>query len=186
MLEALKQFDHNLFLLVNGKFSTSFLDMFFGYITNLHLQWMFWVLFLPLVFFWIYKKRRRALIGMAHILIVAGLSDLFCYHVIKQFTYRDRPNNSDEVASVLKVGYGPKSSSFPSNHASTSFAMAYAVKMVAPIAKWPVYIVAVMVAYSRPYVGVHFPSDIMAGMIIGTLISMLYFRIINRFKILRT
>ena len=59
--------------------------------------------------------------------------------------------------------------SFPSAHATTSFAAARAYGRAAPAA--PLYAVALAFALSRPYLGVHYPSDVVAGAVLGTAIA---------------
>jgi membrane-associated phospholipid phosphatase len=59
--------------------------------------------------------------------------------------------------------------SFPSAHATTSFAAARAYRRVAPSA--PLYAVAIAFALSRPYLGVHYPSDVIAGAALGTALA---------------
>jgi undecaprenyl-diphosphatase len=185
MYDWLWQLDLNTFYLINHKLVSAELTQFFQWITNLHKLTEFWIVVLPALTFWIYKKKKQAVFGLIHILMVAGLSDLVCYHGIKNLVHRDRPNNNPQVESILRLSYGPQSASFPSNHASTNFAMAFAVNKVVPQATTVVYLLAAAVAYSRPYLGVHYPSDILFGAVLGTLISFFYFLVLRQVQAFR-
>ena len=74
----------------------------------------------------------------------------------------------DELPALIKV---PTSLSFPSAHSSTSFAAARGFGGLVPRAGGPLYVVASCMALSRVYLGVHYPSDIAVGAILGSVIG---------------
>jgi membrane-associated phospholipid phosphatase len=85
--------------------------------------------------------------------------------VLKTVVRRRRPE-LDKLPALIST---PTSLSFPSAHASSSFAAARAYARLVPGA--PLYAVASAMALSRVYLGVHYPSDIAAGALLGTLVG---------------
>lgn len=83
-------------------------------------------------------------------------------YVVKVSVRRRRP----ELRGLPPLTATVSRLSFPSAHATTSFAAARAYSRVAPAA--PLYAAAAAFALSRPYLGVHYPSDVLAGMALGT------------------
>jgi undecaprenyl-diphosphatase len=65
----------------------------------------------------------------------------------------------------------PHSHSFPSGHATTSFACATVLALVAPRLRLPLFLLAAAIAWSRVYVGVHYPLDVVAGALLGAAIG---------------
>jgi undecaprenyl-diphosphatase len=65
----------------------------------------------------------------------------------------------------------PTSDSFPSGHAATSFACAATLAMFLPRRAAVLYVLAALIAYSRVYVGVHYPLDVLAGAALGLLVA---------------
>ena len=97
------------------------------------------------------------------------LATLVVNTVVKQTVRRARPVLEEELPALTPVLSGR---SYPSAHSSTSFAGAHALAaagMPAP----PLYAVAVAMALSRPYLGVHYPSDVVAGAILGQAMARL-------------
>ena len=93
----------------------------------------------------------------------------YAYKTIKFFIQRPRPFKTlDDVNLVLGANDG---FSFPSGHATTSFCLATVIAMRYPKLRVPAFIVALLVALSRPYIGVHYPSDILGGIILGMLVG---------------
>jgi undecaprenyl-diphosphatase len=103
------------------------------------------------------------------------------------------------VTSVLKVVFGrdrpptvvldpkpllevPTTSSFPSGHAATSFACAYVLSRLAPRLTPAVYTLAVLISLSRVYVGVHYPLDVLAGAVLGTLVAIALLRLLGALR----
>ena len=94
---------------------------------------------------------------------------------IKLGVGRDRPPFVDPEPEPL-VGV-PETASFPSGHASTSFACATVLARAAPRFTVPLYALAAAVAFSRVYVGVHYPLDALAGAVLGVLAAIALLRL---------
>jgi undecaprenyl-diphosphatase len=67
----------------------------------------------------------------------------------------------------------PATHSFPSGHAASSFAAATAIAAVAPRWRVPAFVLAALIAFSRVYNGVHWPTDVLAGAAVGVLTALL-------------
>jgi undecaprenyl-diphosphatase len=92
------------------------------------------------------------------------LNALFKYAV-----QRDRPPTIIlDPKPLMEV---PTTSSFPSGHTSTSFACAYVISRLAPRLTIPVFVLAALIGFSRVYVGVHYPLDVVAGAIFGLIVA---------------
>jgi len=74
----------------------------------------------------------------------------------------------------------PHSHSFPSGHATTSFACATVLAFALPRFRVPLYLLAAAIAWSRVYVGVHYPLDVFAGAVLGTAIGIFTLRFLPR------
>ena len=97
------------------------------------------------------------------------LATLVANTVVKQTVRRARPVLEEELPALTPVLSGR---SYPSAHSSTSFAGARALS-AAGMPALPLYVVAVAMALSRPYLGVHYPSDIVAGAALGDAVGRL-------------
>ncbi|MCL1905956.1 MAG: phosphatase PAP2 family protein [Clostridiales bacterium] len=95
------------------------------------------------------------------------LSLFFCNLLIKNLVARPRPY---EMLAWLQPMVSPLPDySFPSGHAASSFAAATAVALACRSGKWPVaaFATAILISFSRLYVGVHYPSDVLGGIVLG-------------------
>ena len=114
----------------------------------------------------------------AMVFLSAYVISRYVFKAIKFFVQRPRPFHSlDDVRLLMGTHEG---FSFPSGHATTSFCLATVVAMRYPKLRWPAYIAAALVALSRPYLGVHYPTDILAGSMLGAVIGYLVTKTANR------
>jgi len=109
--------------------------------------------------------RRAAVRGLAAI----GVASFTANVAVKGVVRRRRPRRL--VITAGRDARMPGSSSFPSGHAASAFAFATAVTAELPQLSLPLYGLATAVAYSRVHTGVHFPSDVMAGAVLGSAVG---------------
>ena len=168
-VSALIELDRQAFEIINSDWSSPAADWFFPAITDLHTQIWFIVVAVALLAFWIYRARKDALKWIAALAITLALSDMVAYRVVKPSIERLRP----PASGVHVIVRGPEhtGNSFPSNHASNIFAAATILTFALPPLGLPFFIVATLVAYSRVYVGAHFPLDVLAGAVLGIIIA---------------
>ena len=113
------------------------------------------------------KRRRAAVSGVVSI----GAASLIANAVVKPFARRRRPDREGENVPDVRAVPMPTSTSFPSGHSASAFAFAQAVGKELPFIGVPLRGLAGAVAYSRVHTGVHYPSDVIIGSIIGASIG---------------
>lgn len=105
------------------------------------------------------------------LLLVAttALTTSFVTTLFKYLVQRDRPPTI--VLDPEPLMDVPTTSSFPSGHTSTSFACAYVISRLAPRLTVFVFVLAALIGFSRIYVGVHYPLDVLAGAVLGVVVA---------------
>lgn len=171
-VESLLPLERNLFFFLNGSDSL-FLDNIFLTITG-KIIWAPIVLFLVFMFFF-KTPFKVAIITILAVAILVTLCDQISSSIFKDYFQRLRPVNHPEFKDLVDTAKGYRSGgySFISGHATNSFGIAIFLSLLyknrwvtIPIISW-----AVLNSYSRIYLGVHFTSDILGGIITGTLVA---------------
>ncbi len=188
MIEKLKDLDADFVLFVNGK-HTPFLDSFF-YIVSM--TWVWIPLYILLLYLVLKNFRSQSWLILLCIIILITLSDQFASGLVKQWVMRYRPTHNIILGPQLHLvnDYKGGMYGFISSHASNVFAittfLTFILKEVRLKWLWLLWIWAGLVAFSRVYLGVHYLSDILggvlAGVFFGWLISSLFFLLRNKFS----
>jgi len=166
-LSSLAALDRWLFQLINQRTANPVCDAVMPIITEKA------YFIVPLAVLWLFlfwKARRRGRIVAVLTLVVIAASDQLSAHVLKPIFSRTRPPYA--LDSVRLLVDTTRSFSFPSAHASNAFGVASFVSGFYPRTKIALYVAAALVAYSRVYVGVHFPSDAIGGAALGLVLGL--------------
>ncbi|MGM9536883.1 MAG: phosphatase PAP2 family protein [Candidatus Onthomonas sp.] len=167
MLEALQTLDGNILLWIQEYMRVDGLNELLTRYTNLGEAGLLWII-IALAFLLFPKTRKAGLLSLIAMLICYVCNDL----VIKNLIMRPRPFLS--VEGLLPLIQRPGSYSFPSGHSCSSFAAASVWARTlegrgSKGAKILLLGMAMLMALSRLYVGVHYPSDVLAGSLLGLL-----------------
>lgn len=113
------------------------------------------------------RGRRAAASG----LVALGTTSAMVNAVVKLVGRRPRPDRVAAEVPLERQVRMPHSHSFPSGHTAAAFAFASGVGRVMPLAALPLDLLAAVVGYSRVHTGVHYPSDVLAGALLGAVIA---------------
>jgi undecaprenyl-diphosphatase len=168
MLETLLAWDEGVFRLINGQWQSHTLDTFLPLMTHgKHFHLPLGIAAVALVVLGGWRGRRFVLLALVSVL----LADAVSTYAVKYPIWRPRPCIALEGVQLL-VGC-VNSPSFPSNHAANASALATLVGLAAPALLLPAVILAGLVAYSRVYVGAHYPLDVLSGAALGMSVALL-------------
>lgn len=181
MLEKIEELDINLLVYLNGLGSETY-DKFWLIITNQ----LYWTPFFLLLFYLIYKKIgiRQTLYLLLFIAVLIAFTDQTC-NLFKHTFQRLRPCNNPDLSSIIRIVQVRKSYSFFSGHAANTMAVATFLYLVLKqhfkyfgwLFLWPL-----IFAYSRIYLGLHYPGDILAGYFFGAVFGSLIYLLYRRLK----
>lgn len=175
-LDTILQQDKELFIYLNALGSETW-DNFWMLLTN-QFNWI--PLFL-LMFFLLFKAYgwKKGLVILVVVALLVTFSDQFA-NLIKDYFGRIRPNNDPSINKLIRILKTPRSFSFVSGHSTTSFAVTtFMIASLKDHYKYPLLLLIwpLPFAYSRIYLGVHFPIDIFIGMLLGIVIGYIFYKI---------
>lgn len=174
VLDTILSLDKELFVYLNGLGNENW-DTFWMTVTN-QLSWIpLYILFLILIFKQLGWKKGLILVVFSALLVT--FSDQFS-NLMKNSFERLRPNRDPSINEFIRILKNNKSFSFISGHATTSTAVTLFMHLT--LRKYYKYtllffIWPILFAYSRIYIGVHFPLDIICGALFGMLIGLLFY-----------
>lgn len=179
-LGTLESWDKALFLRLNALGTPDF-DAFWVAITQLE-TWIPLYL-LSIYLFFRYHDPKRAGIMVVQVFALA-YAIVAVMHGVKEWTARPRPNNDPSLPDTVRILQEPVDFSFFSGHAATSMGLATLVfcflqgryRWAGAVFVWPAFF-----AYSRIYVGVHYPLDVTVGLLFGFLSGYGSYRLTRRF-----
>ena len=168
-MRTLIELDHWFFHFINGTISNPFFDWIMPIITNEH------NVAIPLLLVWlwmIFFGGKRGRITAVILILTLAVTDVFAAQVIKPYFERLRPSRSMIDCINLLVPRGGKYG-FVSNHAANT--MSAAIVILYFYRKWGYFAIAIsiLVGFSRIYVGVHYPADVLGGWIFGAITAWL-------------
>jgi undecaprenyl-diphosphatase len=182
----LERLDQQLFLFLNS-LNSPFCDQVMYAISGR----VIWIpLYLSILIFLGVKYKRKFLIILVFIILAAALSDQASV-LVKNIVHRLRPCHEPTLEGLVHIVNGECGGmySFVSSHATNSFDVALLSLMFIKKRWFSISIVlwAAIVGYSRIYLGVHYPGDVLCGSILGALIGWSVYKLyeITDFKILQ-
>lgn len=179
IISQLIKWDTNLLLFLNGHYS-DFMDSLMFLVSDKYI-WLPLYLAFALA---IYLKAHwsHALVLFVAVALMITMTDQTCGSLLRPMVERLRPSNLDNPISPLVHivnGYRGGSYGFPSCHAANMFALAVFLSAIFH-RRWvtiTLFSWAILVAFSRVYLGVHYPSDILTGSVIGSIYAIIFLRL---------
>lgn len=185
MINKLIQYDKELFLFLNN-LGTNTWDGFWMFYTTK----FYWIPLYAILLYLIFKTSSRK--GFLLTILIVALMVSFTDQVTNLFKdgfERLRPCYTDDIKNLMRLvkdGCGGKFGYF-SGHASNSMSIAvFAGLLLKSSYKYLVFVLlfwAALMAYSRVYIGVHFPLDIISGMVFGAFSGFTFYKLLSYFKL---
>ena len=166
-MSRLAALDGGMLLLIQEHLRADWMNGFWAAVSRLGDAGVFWI-FLSLILLFFPRTRRAGIAGLVSLALSLLCGNLALKHLVA------RPRPFALIPALRPLVELPKDFSFPSGHTSASFAAALSYLRVAPGKPAVLAVVlAALIAFSRLYVGVHYPTDVLGGFLLGFFISWL-------------
>ena len=167
MLETLIELDRSLFLFLNVSLANPVTDFIMPIVTSDNLLRIAYALVMLLIL-WRGDARMRWLVLVS--IIALAFTDQLSAGLLKPMIGRLRPCHVlDNINLLVGCGGGK---AMPSSHAANAFGQAVLFALLYVRVRWWLMGLATLIAVSRVFVGVHYPGDIIAGALLGTLVAL--------------
>lgn len=164
-MDTIQNFDYTVILFIQSHFHNPVTDFLFPPITALGNAGILWIL-TAIIMLCFRKTRKWGLLLGASLAITFLLNDL----LIKPLVHRSRP--CDLYPAVELLIQRPSSYSFPSGHSASSFTSAVVLFHCNRRLGITALVLAALIAFSRVFLFVHFPTDILTGALLGTTVAL--------------
>ena len=163
---AMLQIDGAILLFIQNNLRSPALTQFFKAVSN------YGVIIIAVYFVIMLLWEKRKIFPIASACVVSGLLGNFIKDYLKHYVRRPRPFL--EIPSLEPLIKPPKGFSFPSGHTTLAFAVAFIAYRILPKRySIPALCMAVLIAFARLYLGVHYPTDVLGGLCVGYIAALI-------------
>ena len=181
MFERLIEIDKSWLLAINGAHA-EWADALMWQVSQSATWLPLYALLIGCVIVQFHKQPMAIAVALALIAVAVGGADLICAQVIKPLVARPRPTHDAQIGALVHIvnGYRGGAYGFCSNHAANTIACAALCSAIFTQGKsWrahlyitlPLLLWVLLNCYSRMYLGVHYPLDILAGLVVGSVMA---------------
>lgn len=175
---SMNEFDNNILQFIQNHMRSSVMDEAMIVVTSLGNLGIIWIVISAFIL--IRKKNKTAVIG---VLCAMLLGTILGQEILKNIIQRPRPFLESSVINMIIEK--PVSYSFPSGHTTAAFAAAGILSKYFKKYSVLFFTIAILIGFSRLYLYVHYPTDVIAGAILGLVCSRIVYNGLNRNKVIK-